>query len=509
MKPSDELFRLIRSLSKAEKRGFKLYAARYTGSKTYLKLFDAIDKQKDYNEDKLLKLFAKEKFSRQLHRYKNYLNSLILQSLEIQYSDDTVDSSLKHKVLQIAILYKKGLFEQCRKLISNAKELAKKRESYLVLLELSHWEFRITALQSYLNVSEDQIIDLFDAEFNMLEEYKNYRAYTELEGKAFNIFKKEGLLRSQKYLHQLNKLAAHPLLSDERNAKSFLSKLKFHSIHTAICSITHNFKKIITHTKRSVELIEGNPYHIRDNKSNYIIALTNHFNSQICLNQFTEASKTIRKIKTVQVVLPGDKEMALLYTIDKELFLHYKMGDFEKGKTLLSSIDTGNFENIVVKYKRESEVFFKIANIYFGLGEFQKASIYSKRIINSTFTNQRKDIECFCRVFSLIIYFETGDQDQLEFSIRSVYRFLLKRNRLYKFEDAILTFIRKKIIKVNTQEELRKAFVELKDQLEKIIKDPFEKTALDYFDFISWLESKIKKRPYAEVVREKAKMVAS
>ncbi|MBL7893019.1 MAG: hypothetical protein JNL63_10340 [Bacteroidia bacterium] len=509
MKPSDELFRLIRSLSKAEKRGFKLYAARYTGSKTYLKLFDAIDKQKEYNEDKLLKLFAKEKFSRQLHRYKNYLNSLILQSLEIQYSDDTVDSLLKHKVLQIAILYKKGLFEQCRKLISNAKELAQKRESYLVLLELSHWEFRLTAIQSYLNVDENYIVNLFKTEFNTMEEYKNYREYSELEGKAFNVFKKEGLMRSPSHLKQLNKLASHPLLSDEKKANSFISKIKFHSIHVAICSITHNFKKIIIHTKRIVDLIEENPYHIADNKSNYIICLANHFNSQMTLNQYSGALQTVNKIKNIQVISQGDKEMVTLMLIDKELFMYYKTGDFEKGKSLLNSIDSGNFESIVVKYKRESEVFFKIANIYFGLGEFQQASTYSKKIINSTFTNQRKDIECFSRVFSLIIYFETGDQDQLEFSIRSVYRFLLKRDRLYKFEDAILTFIRKKIIKVTTKEELRKAFVELKDKLEKVIKDPFEKTALDYFDFISWLESKIKKRPFAEVVREKAKQVAS
>ncbi|MBI2268858.1 MAG: hypothetical protein HYU69_00715 [Bacteroidetes bacterium] len=506
MKPSDELFRLIKSLSKAEKRGFKLYAARYTGSKTYLKLFEAIDKQKEYNEDKLLKLFAKEKFSRQLHRYKNYLTSLILQSLEMQYAADSVDSILKHKVLQIGILYKKGLFEQCRKLISNAKELAQKRESYLILLELSHWEFRLTAIQSYLNVGENYIVNLFNTEFNTIEEYKNYREYSEIEGRVFNIFKKEGLMRNPDYLKQLNKLASHPLLSDERSATSFISKIKFHSIHVAICSITHNFKKIILHTKRVVELIEENPYHIGDNKSNYIICLANHFNSQVSLNRFSEALQTVKKIKSVPVIAQGDKEMATLMTIDKELFLHYKMGDFEKGKALLNSIDREYFEGIVIKYKRESEVFFKIANIYFGMGEFQKASIYSKRIINTIFTNQRKDIECFFRIFLLIIYYEMGEQDQLEFSIRSVYRFLLKRDRLYKFEDAILTFIRKKIIKLNTHEELRKAFIELKDQLEKITKYPFEKTALDYFDFISWLESKIERRPFALVVKEKAKV---
>ena len=36
-------------------------------------------------------------------------------------------------------------------------------------------------------------------------------------------------------------------------------------------------------------------------------------------------------------------------------------------------------------------------------------------------------------------------------------------------------------------------------------KDPYESRAFEHFDFISWLESKIEKRPFVEIVREKAK----
>lgn len=39
--------------------------------------------------------------------------------------------------------------------------------------------------------------------------------------------------------------------------------------------------------------------------------------------------------------------------------------------------------------------------------------------------------------------------------------------------------------------------------MEKLLKIPYESKALEYFDFVSWLESKIENRPFAEVVREK------
>ncbi|MBI4931145.1 MAG: hypothetical protein HY841_10305 [Bacteroidetes bacterium] len=89
--------------------------------------------------------------------------------------------------------------------------------------------------------------------------------------------------------------------------------------------------------------------------------------------------------------------------------------------------------------------------------------------------------------------------------VRSTYRFLLKRNRLYKFEECILNFIRKKLSKIHSQKELLHSFSELKKEITQIMKDPFERGIIQDFDFVSWLESKIENRSFAEIVREKAK----
>ena len=67
-----------------------------------------------------------------------------------------------------------------------------------------------------------------------------------------------------------------------------------------------------------------------------------------------------------------------------------------------------------------------------------------------------------------------------------------------------MNFIRKKIPKIITDKERIVVFKELKIELEEITKDPFEKKALEYFDFISWLESKIENKSFAEIVKEKA-----
>ena len=57
MKPSNELFDLIQSLTKSEKRFFKLHSSLQSGDKNYLRLFDAIDRMKEYDETSLKKVF--------------------------------------------------------------------------------------------------------------------------------------------------------------------------------------------------------------------------------------------------------------------------------------------------------------------------------------------------------------------------------------------------------------------------------------------------------------------
>ncbi|MEY2639210.1 MAG: hypothetical protein RIR90_692, partial [Bacteroidota bacterium] len=51
-RPTDQLFQLIKSLDKAEKRNFKLYAKRNTAGADLkvVQLFDALDKLEEYDE---------------------------------------------------------------------------------------------------------------------------------------------------------------------------------------------------------------------------------------------------------------------------------------------------------------------------------------------------------------------------------------------------------------------------------------------------------------------------
>src|SRR5437763_974746 len=86
---SDHLFTLIKSLGKAEKRHFKIYSRKHVigDENIYVRLFDAIDKQKIYNERAL-------KNQGQFHdlpTFKSWLYKAILKSLGEYHSSIGID----------------------------------------------------------------------------------------------------------------------------------------------------------------------------------------------------------------------------------------------------------------------------------------------------------------------------------------------------------------------------------------------------------------------------------
>ena len=120
----DPLFILIKSLSKSEKRQFKLYVGRLgvnTDSK-FLNLFNFLDKATIYDEAAILKKGGIKK--QQLANVKAHLYKQVLISLKLSPSHQNVRSQIREQLDFASILYHKGLYKQSLKILEKAKEFA-------------------------------------------------------------------------------------------------------------------------------------------------------------------------------------------------------------------------------------------------------------------------------------------------------------------------------------------------------------------------------------------------
>src|SRR4029079_9022157 len=145
-------------MSKSEKRHFKLYASRHSVEENnYLKLFDAIDKQKNYDEGSILEKFRKEPFINRFPITKKRLYETVLRSLDAFHSQSSIDAELKRELHFAEILYKKSLYNQCAKILSSARHTALKHEKYSTLTEILHWQKKLIEKDNYLGQNKEGI----------------------------------------------------------------------------------------------------------------------------------------------------------------------------------------------------------------------------------------------------------------------------------------------------------------------------------------------------------------
>lgn len=505
MKTSDDLFQLIKLLSKSQKRYFKLFASLHSGDKAYLKLFDAFDKQKSFDEDAVKKQFHKDTFVKHLARTKNYLYQLILKSMRSYHSQETMSIQLKGLLNDIAFLFDNGLYKQCHKLLVKTKQMAIKYDKHLPLLELLTWEFQLMRVQAYQGKTEKDVEKIANELFQVIEKYKSTNEYSFTSAKLIMTSMRKGFPRDEEglvtYQHFMDEALLHTKNFD---VSSFSSTCSVYYSNMFLAYLKNNYEQAYNFAQKLVTLIEENPHQIVDDPRGYISALHALMVYQGHLEKHAETFSTLKKFEKIDTKSKQIKNSMYWAINSTELATYISIGDFAKGVELSKKIENElkKSEVKILSKQDEAVLDYNIACIYLGVENYKTANTYLNKILNDTTIDLRTDLHCFARILSLIVHAELGNADLLEYAVKSTYRYLYTRHRLYQFETVILNFIRN-LSKINSQKRLITTFKELKVEIEQIVKIPFENKVLDYFDFVSWLESKIEGKPFAEVVKEK------
>ena len=510
MKTSNDLFLFIKSLSKSEKRYFKLFASLQKsarsvdgGGKNYLKLFKSIDRQKEYDEDIIRKEFKNEKFITHLPDEKSNLFQLILKSLRVYDTDKSVDVELQGLIHNIKLLYEKGFYQQCKKTIQKAKKLAYSHEKNLRILEIINYEQSLIRTEVSENIYESIIEKITEEKQIILDKIKNVNNYSKLSDMLSILLKKTGgYVRGRSELKKYQRIINDPLLSNISKAISYDAKNLFYNLHAGYFFAMQDEKNLHENLKLNIEHIEAHPLRIEEQMMNYIYTLQNY--TLIKSVPIKERIQTVYKLRSLHTRSNPLKAAIFSMSYIREIGMYLDMGEFKKGVELIPVIET-NLDQYKNQIDNTIEFNYFISCLYFGTSDLRNALKWLNKVLNDRNMEPREDIHGFARILNLIIHFELGNEDILGYITKSTYRFLKKRNRLYKIETVILNFIHKKTPAIVTKAQQVDAFKELKTEIEKITKDSFEKTALGYFDLISWLEGKIENTPFAEIVRENYK----
>lgn len=505
MKPSRELFELVKSLTKSEKRFFKLSSSLQSGDKNYLKIFDAIDKQTEYDEESIKEQYEGETFVKHFPSEKNHLYKLILKSLRAYHSDNTVSSVLKQEIKNIEILYKKALFKECNKFLARAKKTAIAHEKFYYWFELLNWEKLLLEEAYEAGEFTRDIDELIQEEQEVIEKLRNLAAYHVLYSKINFVFRSGGFVRSDEDRAVVEEISNHPLIKGKNTALSHRAATICYYIQGFCAMANRDTQRSYEKFNRVREILDQNPLVKKDVARRYVRTLNQILLNLIDLRKMDEARKLIQTMRALPVnaAFASTDIQVLIFraTYQAELKWYQQKGDFEGALPLIDEILKG-FADFDDKISKEQQIVFNysIAYTYFGAGEYSKALYWNNKVLNDNEPNLRQDIYSYARLFNLAIHYELGNQDLMEYIIKSTARYLNRRQRDYQIEVLILGYM-KKIARSHFEKDVKPLFEKFYIDLKENINLKTDRVLLEYFDYFAWAKGRIEGISFAESVR--------
>jgi hypothetical protein len=488
MTPSEELHQLIKSMNMSEKRYFKIYSSRHVigGKNNYLRLFDSIDRQDSYNEAAIKKHFAGETFIRHLPSEKNYLYNNLLDSLTFFYKDKSFLARYCNILIEIEILFNKGLFDQCKKLIKRSKKEAYSLEKFSILLLVLRWETLV-----YIKDEEEKsLYRNFDEELRILDLVRTQSAFMQL---AFNIqiqidkgnVSKELISESEKRLKQL-----YP---KEKEKTSFWINYYYHSARGLLFSLKNKQQERFACYREIKRVMDEAPQFIKDLPLIYHTNYNNLVNGMFVLRKFDVAEGLIRKqrffLQAHGIKNPIVQKINFLNTAENELYLYYKLGDIEQGERVVKKIEA-EVKKIKPSFSPVLyDLLFFMAVTDLMSGNHNRSIKWLNRILNAgEEVYFRKELRLNTRLLYLIVLFESNDW-LLENRLNAT-RKLFANEKSFKLQVTILEALRI-IFEDNSNSKNKAALKKQITEIRKMQSASNEELMNKTFDFLEWMENKI------------------
>jgi tetratricopeptide (TPR) repeat protein len=508
---TDPVFQLVKSLTKSEKRHFRLFAKRQgsTEGLKFLQLFDAMDSETVYDEERVLEQAPAVK-KVQLANMKANLYKQLLSSLRQYHANQNIDIQLHEQLDYARVLYNRGFYQQSLKMLEKVKVAAQQAEMPHIALMAIDFEKLIES--QYITRSLEGKAEALSSEaINTAMHVTQIHKLSNAALRLYGLYIKVGHARNREEHDKTTAFFREILPDADLRDAGFFERLYYYQAQVWYHYILQDFKWCYRYAQKWVDLFEDYPEMKYRQDTLYIKGLHNLLLALYNMLYYSKFKVVLQKLEDFATdearrPSPNSEVLLFLFIYTNKINAYFLQGKFDEGLEIIPEL----LENMN-RYRQHLDphrmlmFYYKIASLYFGSGDYQNAIEYLKKIIHFKDISLREDLQCFARILNLIAHYEAGEDEVLEYQIRSVYRFLGKMNDQQQMQVEIFRFLRS--LGDIAPHQLKDAFIALKDKLLAISQDPYEKRPFLYLDIISWLESKIENIPVQEVVRRKHRLM--
>ncbi len=489
----NRLFQLIQALSPKEKATFtKLAQLNHRKQKRpdYEKLFQAIVKQKEYNEKVLL--LSDENYTKNFSYNKNRLTDKILEVFTIMYAENSPEMKLKRILSYLPILYKKRLWDEMNKKIKTAKKIAKRIEAFHLLIELVSWEKKY-----YWNnpsVKNQKFLDnLIEEQSIYLQQLQNKLEYEDLRRKIDALIDKDFWLKNEHNKLLFNALCDHPLMGEQPELICNEAIKIYHHLKSTYYRIHKQYDKAMEYLEPLVELCD---------KHKDLIESKEHKNILCAYLTICDVNKNYqvfpRILKKLQKLLVGDLEVNAFNTLHHlGLRYHLSVGDWDNANMMATAItDKWEWLKPHIKQGRQLAYCYNLMVLYWFLDNEQQCTYWLSQILQFEQTDKRQDIVLATRLLQLLLLYDKQHQ-YFGKTLETTRKTLQNNKQLGIFQKRVIQYLGKLYRQPPYKKHRLPIIEELAEELQKL---PEGERALGFDEIQYWCESKLKNIPLKQLL---------
>ncbi|MCP4438399.1 MAG: hypothetical protein GY810_05590 [Aureispira sp.] len=474
-------------MSKSEKGFFKKFTAIHSrkGENNYVKIFNAIDKQKVYDEAKLLKKFKSENFVKHFAVTKKYLFDTILKGLKAYHAKYLISHQITQLKSEISILIDRMLYYEASKHVAKAKKAAYQIEAFPMLLEFLELERNLFGMHTFENsTTKKSAIDQEISE--VLKKIENQNFYTNLYDQFYAYLRQHSNFASKEDQKRFSKLLDQPLLQNINQALSTKAKRSFWAIQATFATLSGDTEKPFEVSQQVMQLWENKPEIIGEQPTYYWASICTHINHLYRSRRIPELKKWIGKLydfepTTLNLQISKFERYSLYQLSLIELTQEFNQLDafvesYEEDKMVYEDLLHNSEQRLIL---------YNITHLYIQAQQYSKALEYAQKLTQIKASEVQQDLQRFGFILLAIAAYSLQKSDLLKQTIMQYQEFLEGATTVHKYEQLIL-----EVLATNPVQ-----WANFADQIQVLRDDPYEAYGFQYFDLDKWIENIKKGQP--------------
>lgn len=380
------------------------------------------------------------------------------------------------------------------------------------LLAVAEWERRLIECHNYASVTEGDLETLAGGASAVLEEQLRIDGLWDLKSRLLLICtaRDKCVMKARAHGHGSSPTPLAP--TGPRRGVIRESTILFppHPVSAAAFAVC-DMVTCQQHLEANLTILNANKEQFSEEPNLVLGVMSNLIYTYTRLGQYTEAFDLLKRFRTApsQWNMPESDDLNLKLfstTTSLELSIHSRLGAFDKAIELVQVVERGLARHGErLGPVRKAAFRYQVAYAYFGAGDHDKAMRWLNDLLNNAGTGDGlSDTVCFGRMLQLITLLGSGRTSLLSYTLRNTERFLRTRERQYRFEPLLLTFIRN-LSKAHSEDARRSLMITFREELGTVLADPLEQPVLDHFDCpIAWIDSTLTGKGYDALVRDRA-----